>query len=72
MVPQKCLYWQKLESVSKDRPPKYGTILENYSYHRMLFYLLDKHELQDLIRESFSANNNYVMIEHDYDEALKA
>ena len=46
----------------------YQLMLKNYAYHRMLLCLLGKHEWQNIRREEFLAENNSVMIEHDYTE----
>ena len=50
----------------------YQPMLNNYVYHRMLLLLLGKHEWKNLRREYILDDNNYVMIERDYAEALKA
>ena len=46
-------------------------MLRKYEYHRMLLCLLGKHECKKLVREGFFVNNNDVMKERDYVEALK-
>ena len=50
----------------------YQPILKDYSYHRLLFWLLGKHECQNIRRAFFLEDNNSVMAERDYAEALKA
>ena len=50
----------------------YHTMLRKYSYHRMLMFLLGKHECKELIRKYIFTDMNSVMTEHDYNESLKA
>ena len=50
----------------------YLPMIKKYAYHRMLLRLLAKIECKYLIREAYLSENNYVMIESDYDETLKA
>ena len=49
----------------------YQPMLYNYEYHRVLLCLLGKHECKKLRNEYFLSDNNAVMTEHDYAEALK-
>ena len=50
----------------------YQTMLNKYVYHRMLLWLLGKHEWNNIRGELFSGDNNAFMKERDYAEAQKA
>ena len=50
----------------------YQPMLKKYAYHRMFLCLLGKLEWKYLRREYFLAENNDVITERDYSEALKA
>ena len=59
-------------SVGELKRVHYKPMSQKYAYHSMLFCLLGKYECKNLIREAFMEENNAVMTEHDYAEALKA
>ena len=50
---------------------QYQPMLNNYACHRMLLFLPGKHECKKLRIKYFFADNNYVITERFYDEALK-
>ena len=46
-------------------------MLKKYAYNKMLFCFLGKKWFQNIIKDVFLDDNNSVMIELDYFEALK-
>ena len=50
---------------------RYQPMLKKYEYHRMLIFLLGKHECKNIRREAFLAEKNAVVKERDCAESLK-
>ena len=50
----------------------YKPMLKKYAYHRMLLCVIRQEWIQKLRIEDFLSENNAVMTERDYAEALKA
>ena len=59
-------------SIGKFQIVHYHPIANKYEYHIILLFLFVKHECNNLMKECFLEENNDVMIDHDYAEALKA
>ena len=59
-------------SIGEFHKVDYQRVLNKYAYHRMLLCLLGKNECKNLSIEELLAENNDVMKECYYDEALKS
>ena len=50
----------------------YNPMLKKYEYHKMVMFLIVKHEYKELRRKYLFDENNTVITERDYAESLKA